>query len=46
MEALNTEKEELVKENQQLSGQLNKEKEENQQLSRQLDEIKQGNYTF
>jgi len=40
-----------VKENQQLSGQLNKEKEElgkeNQQLSRQLDEIKQqGNYTF
>jgi len=40
-----------VKENQQLSGQLNKEKEdlgkENQQLSRQLDEIKQqGNYTI
>lgn len=40
-----------MKENQQLSGQLNKEKEElgkeNQQLSRQLDEIKQqGNYTF
>lgn len=40
-----------MKENQQLSGQLNKEKEdlgkENQQLSRQLDEIKQqGNYTI